>query len=198
MAITSLRDSWYLHGELNLTLQRETSHLVIHKYELIVIRSIPGAGRKAIAKTITVLFQCHKEIVTWALTQILTNWGSCNYCPIELNRMIVLGLNCPVSVIKIRHWITPWYIMEWENVEFLHIRDCEHNPKINIKLSKPQCKIHINLQEKFIQYPISVIYDILLSSSLLCCLVTLLVSLLFPLLYFPHQFSIYFLRNKFT
>lgn len=151
MAITSLRDSWYLHGELNLTLQIETSHLVIHKYELIAIRSIPGAGRKAIAKTITVLFQCHKEIVTWALTQILTNWGSCNYCPIKLNRMIVLGLNCPVSVIKIRHWITPWYIMEWENVEFLHIRDCEHNPKINIKLSKPQCKIHINLQEKFIQ-----------------------------------------------
>lgn len=62
MTITSLRDSWYLHGALNLTLQIETSHLVIHKYELIVIRSIPGAGRKAIAKTITVLFQCHKEM----------------------------------------------------------------------------------------------------------------------------------------
>lgn len=68
VAVISLRDSWYLYGDLHLTLHLETTHLVIHKYELIVIRSTSRAGRRDTAKTITVLFQFHKKIVTWALT----------------------------------------------------------------------------------------------------------------------------------
>lgn len=69
--------------------------------------------------------------------------------------MTVLGLNCPVSV-RIRHWIIPWYTTERHIFELLHMRDCEHNRKKNIKPSNPNAKyilsgISYHLQAKFIQ-----------------------------------------------
>lgn len=63
MATISFRDSWY-HEGLNLTLQLKTSYLLIHKSELTFLMNMLRADRKDTAKTITVLFQCHKDVVT--------------------------------------------------------------------------------------------------------------------------------------